>query len=76
MKYARGSQIYEGMFIDGKLVVNGVAYTALSPAASALAVTKEGKKTNLDGWLYWEAKFPGETSWKKLSDLRARVRKR
>lgn len=74
MKYARGTQVYEGRFLDGKLVVNGVAYSALSPAASALGITKKGTTTSLDGWLYWEAKFPGETTWRKLSDLRAKVR--
>ena len=76
MKYARGTQIYEGQFLNGKLVVNGVSYPALSPAASALGITKSGSTTNLDGWLYWEAKFPGESSWKKLFDLREKVRKK
>ncbi len=76
MKYARGTQIYEGQFLDGKLVVNGVSYSALSPAASALGITKSGKTTSLDGWLYWEAKFPGEANWRKLSELRDKVQKK
>ena len=74
MKYARGTQVYEGQFLDGKLVVNGVSYSALSPAASALGITKKGTTTSLDGWLYWEAKFPGESKWKRLWDLREAVR--
>ena len=74
MKYARGTQVYEGQFLDGKLVVNGISYSALSPAASALGITKNGTTTSLDGWLYWEAKFPGETNWRKLSDLREKIR--
>lgn len=76
MKYARGTQVYEGEFLNGKLIVNGVAYSALSPAASALGITKNGTTTSLDGWLYWEAKFPGESNWRKLSELREKVRRK
>jgi hypothetical protein len=76
MVYARGSQVYEGEFLDGKLVVNGISYSALSPAASALGITKTGTTTSLNGWLYWQAKFPGTSKWLKLWDLRERARKR
>lgn len=76
MEYLRGSQVYEGQFLDGKLVVNGVAYSSLSGAADALAVTKSGDKTSLNGWRYWEAKRPGETVWEKLWDLREAVAKK
>lgn len=70
MEYQRGSQIYEGEFLDGKLVVNGKSYTSLSAAANDLAVTKDGKKTSLNGWLYWKARFPGEHTWRSLNDMR------
>ena len=70
MKYGRGSQVFEGMFLDGKLVVNGQPFDSLSPAANALAVTKGGKKPSLNGWLYWEAKFPGESHWRSLDAMR------
>ena len=76
MKYQRGSQVYEGQYLDGKLVVNGVKYASLSPAASALGITKNGGTTSLNGWLYWEAKFPGKTTWQKLSDLRKKSPRR
>jgi len=72
MEYNRGSQIYEGQFLNGKLVVNGQAFESLSSAADALAVTKDGKKTSLNGWNYWKAKFPGETRWRLLNDMRRR----
>ena len=72
MKYLRGSQVYEGQFLDGHLVVNGRSFTSLSAAAGALAVTKDGAQPSLNGWNYWEAKFPGERNWKKLKDLRGR----
>ncbi len=76
MEYGRGTQLYEGKFLDGKLVVNGVAYSALSRAASALGITKSGDTTSLNGWIYWEAKFPGSSTWKKLSDLRVKARRK
>ena len=70
MEYQRGRQIFEGRFLNGKLVVNGQSFSALSAAASALAVTKKGGKTSLNGWLYWRAKFPTESIWRSLSDMR------
>ena len=70
MKYQRGSQVYEGRFVDGMLEVDGKRYSALSSAASDLAVTKKGGKTSLNGWLYWEAKFPNECSWRSLNEMR------
>ena len=70
MEYLRGSQIYEGRFLNGKLVVNGRSFEALSAAASALAQTKHGSKPSLNGWLYWKAKFPGEATWRSLADMR------
>ncbi len=77
MEYMRGEQVYEGEFLDGKLVVNGIDYKALSPAAKALAITKNGTHPDeLNGWLYWEAQFPGETRWRKLWDLREEARKK
>ena len=72
MEYSRGSQVYEGQFLNGKLVVNGQSFDSLSAAANALAVTKDGKKTSLNGWNYWKAKFPGETKWRSLNDMRSR----
>lgn len=71
MEYDRGRQIYEGQFLDGKLIVNGRSFATLSAAAGALAVTKDGSKTSLNGWLYWKAKFPGETQWRSLNAMRA-----
>jgi hypothetical protein len=70
MEYLRGSQVYEGRFLNGKLVVNGKSFEALSAAASTLAQTKHGSKPSLNGWLYWKAKFPGETVWRSLGEMR------
>lgn len=40
---------------DGKWLVEGELYSSPSAAASAVAVTKSGGRTNLDGWMYWKA---------------------
>jgi hypothetical protein len=72
MEYLRGSQIYEGKFLNGKLVVYGHSFDSLSAAADALAVTRHDRKTSLNGWNYWKVKFPGETKWRSLNDLRRR----
>ena len=76
MEYLRGSQVYEGRFLDGALVVDGQSYPSLSAAANALAVTKEGTKPSLNGWIYWQAKFPGEAKWRSLFEMREKLRKR
>jgi hypothetical protein len=71
MEYLHGRQIYEGRFQDGHLVVNGRSFDTLSEAASALAVTKNGTKTNLNGWIYWKVKLPGQFRWVSLGEMRA-----
>jgi hypothetical protein len=73
MEYQRGKQVYEGQFMNGNLVVNGQSFSALSAAASVLAVTKKGGKTSLNGWLYWQVKFPAETKWRSLGKMRSEV---
>ncbi|MCC1495129.1 HNH endonuclease [Cognatishimia sp. F0-27] len=73
MEYQNGEQVYEGRFEDGVLMVNGLAYSSLSSAANALAVTKNGKKTNLNGWLYWKVLLPGDDHWTPVRSLRDRA---
>jgi hypothetical protein len=75
MEYLRGSQAYEGQFLNGKLVADGRAFDTLSAAASALATTKGGSKPSLNGWLYWKVQFPGETKWRSLNDMRQKARR-
>lgn len=70
MTYQRGRQVFEGKFVNGRLVVNGKSFVSLSAAANALAETKDGRKTQLNGWNYWEALLPGEKTWRSLKQMR------
>jgi hypothetical protein len=76
MEYDRGRQVYEGKFLDGRIVVNGNSFESLSEAAKALAFTKKGHSPSLNGWKYWSAKLPGEDKWRSLWDMRNEARKR
>lgn len=76
MSYQRNSQMYEGAFLDGYLVVNGQRFSTLSSAASALALTKDGQHPALNGWLYWHVQFPGDTKWIPMEVLRTSKRKK
>ena len=55
---------FTGKVESGALVVNGERYD--SP--SAAAVTMTGKSTN--GWLFWECRLPGKTSWQIITSFR------
>jgi hypothetical protein len=74
MEYGRGSQRFEGKFIDGQLVVNGMRFTSLSAAASTLAKTKNGSSPSLNGWNYWEVQKPGTDRWDLMEHLRRRAK--
>jgi hypothetical protein len=76
MSYGRGKQEFAGKFLDGKLVVEGRSFNTLSEAASSLAVTKYGDHPSLNGWNYWEVRFPGETEWRSMTKMRQEARKR
>jgi hypothetical protein len=75
MAYQRGSQVFEGRFLDGKLLVQGREFHTLSSAASALARTKDGSVPSLNGWNYWEVRLPGQKRWTPIKSLRRQPRK-
>lgn len=62
---------HEGEIVDGSWLVEGETYSSPSAAAGGAARTKGGKRTNLDGWIYWWVLIPGEDAWVKLSELRS-----
>jgi len=75
MSYQRGKQLFKGIFSGGHLVVEGTKYSALSAAASDLAVTKKGTKTSLNGWIYWEVKRSEDEGWVLMDSLRSKDNK-
>lgn len=48
----------------GALAVNGKRYDSPSSAASDIT------KTSVNGWIFWECKKPGSTSWQTIKALR------
>lgn len=62
-------RLHEGQIDDGKWLVEGIRYSSPSGAASGTAVTKKGKKTNLNGWTIWEVKRASDAEWICLNDL-------
>jgi hypothetical protein len=74
MKY--NGRAVAGVIVDGKWLVEGQEFSSPSSAASALCVTKAGRKTSLDGWKYWEAKRPGHDGWIEIESLRPEVMRR
>lgn len=57
-------QICTGRVEGGALTVNGQPYE--SPSAAAVAIT--GSAVN--GWRFWECRFPGKSSWQLIESLR------
>lgn len=57
-------QACSGKVESGELVVNGERYD--SPSAAAVAIT--GRPTN--GWIFWECRLPGKTSWQIIKSFR------
>lgn len=57
-------QTYTAKVEGGALVLNGTRYP--SPSAAAVSIT--GSAVN--GWRFWEARFPGQAGWKIIEKLR------
>jgi hypothetical protein len=60
---------YKGKTIVGKvetgyLVVNGKRFD--SPSAAAVSITSN----MVNGWIFWECRLPGKTSWQIIKTLR------
>ncbi len=70
MKY-NSDQLIKGKIDNGKWYCEGQYFDSPSAAASALARTKDGQPTSLNGWNYWEAKLPGSAEWKPIKSLRS-----
>lgn len=49
---------------NGALLLNGERFD--TPSAAAMSITKNP----VNGWTFWEARVPGQTSWRMLKALR------
>lgn len=59
----KGKQIH-GKVHGGLLVVNGQSFN--SPSSAACSLTG----TSVNGWIFWECRFPGATEWQLLKTLK------
>lgn len=59
-------QTYLGRVESGALLLNGKRYD--SPSSAAVSITGSA----INGWRFWEARLPGEASWKMIESLRRR----
>jgi hypothetical protein len=55
---------YNGKVNHGALMMNGKEF--FSPCAAAMTITR----SDVDGWLFWDCKLPGASSWVDIHSLR------
>jgi len=55
---------YYGKVSGGALMMNGKEF--LSPSAAAMTITR----SSVDGWLFWDCKPPGASSWINIHTLK------
>lgn len=63
-------RVHEGVIEEGVWVVDGERAHSPSDAAGSVAMTKDGARPSLNGWIYWQVKRPTDRGWKALSSLR------
>jgi len=63
-------RVYTGRIENGRWLVEGKEFKSPSAAAGGVALTKDGRHTSLDGWIYWQVKRPGDAGWTAISTLR------
>jgi hypothetical protein len=56
--------VYYGKVTSGALMMNGKEF--LSPSAAATTITR----SSVDGWLFWDCKPPGASSWINIHTLK------
>ena len=57
-------ETHNGKVDGGALVVSGKRFD--TPSRAAMSITKN----SVNGWDFWECKFPGKTSWQLITTLR------
>src|SRR5260370_42442640 len=57
-------QTYRASVESGALAFDGKPFD--SPSKAAMAITK----TPVNGWMFWECRLPGKSSWQMIKTLR------
>jgi len=57
-------EIYRGKVENGALVVGGKRFGY--PSAAAVSITQNP----VNGWVFWEAKLPGQPDWRVIKSFR------
>jgi hypothetical protein len=57
-------QTYLARVEDGALVLNGERFD--TPSSAAMSISK----SPVNGWTFWECRFPGQGSWQMIRTLR------
>lgn len=73
LRMTYNGQLLEGRVENGSLVVNGRPFGSPSGAAMGNVRTKSGKRTSVDGWMYWHVKRPQDHDYIPLATLRDRA---
>ena len=63
---------HHGVIEGNEWSVGGQRFASPS-GAMAVARTRRGRQTRLDGWKYWEVLLPGSEEWVPLDSLRAKA---
>ncbi len=56
--------VYYGKVRNGALALSGKEF--FSPCAAAVSITRNP----VDGWLFWDCRFPGKSSWKGIDTFK------
>lgn len=70
LRASYSGQELEGVVLDGVWHVAGETYQSPSMALIHNVTTRNGHRTNLNGWNHWSVQRPGDPSFVRLSALR------
>ncbi|UCD88957.1 MAG: DUF2924 domain-containing protein [Desulfobacterales bacterium] len=56
--------VYYGKVDNGAFVLQGKSF--LSPSAAATTITRN----TVDGWLFWDCKLPGRSTWMSINKFK------
>ena len=70
LKATYSEQIVLGVVSGGKWVIKGKAFSSPSMALIESVTTRDGRRTNLNGWNHWTVRRPGEREFVRLATLR------